>query len=378
VTGWNDLASLIPRAPDWQLDYPLLRQRFDWIAALEGCEQDASFHAEGDVAIHTEMVCTELVASVRFRALPRAAQEIVFVAALMHDVAKPACTRVEDGRITSRGHSTRGEIMARRILWELGVALETREQIAGLIRYHQIPFFLLEADDPRRRAFRVSQAARCDLLAIVAWADAAGRRCADPGDRQRLMDNCELFDEYCAEQGCQRGAKEFASPHSRFLYFRKPARDPSYYAHDNTRSRAIVLSGLPAAGKDYWIAENAADVPCVSLDAIRRELGIAPDKPPGRVIKAARERARAHLRAGAPLVWNATNLSRDIRGRVIDLCADYNAWVEVVQVETTVAELHRRNEARDEPVPRAALSRMLDRWTIADLSEAHQIALITS
>ena len=31
-----------------------------------------------------------------------------------------------------------------------------------------------------------------------------------------------------------------------------------------------MMSGLPGAGKDFWVAENLRDLPVISLDALRR------------------------------------------------------------------------------------------------------------
>ena len=377
MTALDELMAFVPSAPTWRLDYAGLREQFDWVAALDTCPQDRTFHAEGNVGVHTEMVCAELVASSGYRALPRLDQEVVFLASLMHDVAKPACTRVEDdGRISAQGHSHRGDITTRRILWELGADIAVRERVAGLVRYHQIPFFLLEKDDPQRLAYRISLVTRCDLLTLVARADAAGRRCTNPGDRDRLLEACELFDDYCAEQECRDAPKSFPSAHSRFLYFRKPDRDPGYHAHDDTRSRVTIVCGLPAVGKDHWIRENVPGLPCVSLDALRKQLDIDPRDRQGPVVEAARQLARYHLRAGDSFVWNATNVSRDVRSRILDLCADYNAWIDVVHVETTPENLHRRNRARARPVPVDAIARMLERWTVTDRTEAHRVRLV--
>lgn len=79
---------------------------------MRDCPQDPTFHAEGTVWTHVGMVCEALAALDEFRALPDSDREILFAAALLHDVAKPSCTRDEDGRITSRGHSQRGAIDA--------------------------------------------------------------------------------------------------------------------------------------------------------------------------------------------------------------------------------------------------------------------------
>lgn len=259
---------ITPQPPDWRLDWDALRDEFQFVRDMQGCPQDPVYHAEGDVWIHTRMVCEALIENRRWRALAQTEREIVFTASLLHDVAKPATTREENGRITSRGHSKRGEIMSRGLLWQMGAPFQAREQIAKLVRYHQIPFFLIDSVDARRSLFTASQTARCDMLALVAEADARGRIC---DDQQKLLDNIALFTQYSVEQGCLNAPRKFPSDHSRFLYFRKEDRDPDYLAFDDTICEVIVMSGLPGAGKDYWIAANGPDWPVVSLDKLRHE-----------------------------------------------------------------------------------------------------------
>jgi hypothetical protein len=142
-----------PQPPDWRLDWDAAHNEFQFVRDMQSCPQDPIYHAEGDVWIHTRMVCEALIENRRWRALAPAEREIVFAASLLHDVAKPATTRDEDGRITSRGHSKRGEIMTRELLWRMGAPFQAREQVANLIRYHQIPFFLIDRRDARRKLF---------------------------------------------------------------------------------------------------------------------------------------------------------------------------------------------------------------------------------
>ena len=68
------------------------------------------------------LVCEAMAAMPAWRDRPAIERRRLYTAALLHDVAKPACTRVEaDGRLRSRGHSWRGAIMTRRILWRQGL-----------------------------------------------------------------------------------------------------------------------------------------------------------------------------------------------------------------------------------------------------------------
>jgi predicted kinase len=69
----------------------------------------------------------------------------------------------------------------------------------------------------------------------------------------------------------------------------------------------------------------------VSLDTWRERLDIAPDETQGKVIRAALDEARVHLRVRQLFVWNATNVTRLTRDRVIDLCLDYDAHVAITR-----------------------------------------------
>jgi putative nucleotidyltransferase with HDIG domain len=349
-------------------------QVFPWVQQLADCPQDPVHHAEGNVWIHTRMVLETLLAMPTFRALPPAERDAVYVACLMHDIAKPATTRVEDGRVTAKGHSRAGELMARRLLWDLGAPFALREAVCGLIRYHQIPFYLVDRDDAQRVAAEVSLAARCDLLALVAEADIRGRICADMG---RIVDQIELFRELCREEGCFSSPRRFASDHTRFVYFKTEGggRHPDIEAFDDTETEVTVLSGLPGAGKDTWVREHAGALAVVSLDAMRTELDVDPTDAQGQVVQAVRERAKELLRRREPFVWNATNLSRQRRGPLIDLLADYKARVRVVYVEVPAETLFAQNKAREAAVPAAVIKRMTERWEVPTLVEAHEVVL---
>ena len=91
--------------------------------------------------------------------------------------------------------------------------------------------------DAERTVYLISQSARCDLLTLLARADAEGRHCVD---KDGLMTHIELFRELCREQGCLDKPKQFPSAHSRFLYFRTPGRDPGYLAYEAPQCEVTV------------------------------------------------------------------------------------------------------------------------------------------
>ena len=370
----SDLFQWCPAPPDYAVDWRRVEDEFPQLRRLDGCPQDSTHHAEGDVLVHTRMVVEALTELPVWRALPEPERAVVFTAALLHDIAKPDCTRVEDGRITSRGHSKRGAVAARATLWGMDAPFAAREQVAALIRFHQVPFFLIDKPDGRRTLYEVSQTARCDLLALVAESDARGRVCAD---MQRLLDNVALFRQYAEEHECLDRPRQFPNEHSRFLYFRKEGRDPSYAAFDDTACEVVMMSGLPGAGKDFWVAENLEGRPVISLDALRRGMKVAPTANQGPVVSRAREAAREYLRRKRPFVWNATNVSRQMRELSINLFAAYNARVRIVYVETPESRLFAQNRERETSVPAEVIRKLTERWEVPDLTEAHRVEYVT-
>jgi len=359
-----------PQPPDFRIDWAAL-DPMPFLQEMKGVPQHPVRHAEGDVWTHAHMVCEAMAALPVWRALPDDERELLFTAGLLHDVAKPVCTRVEsNGEVTSRGHSWKGAIRARQILWRRGTPFRLREQVAALVRHHLVPFYLVEHTNQRRLAFEVSTTARCDWLSILAESDARGRTCPDP---ERLLEHVAYFRDASEEHGVLTSPFAFASDHSRFLYFRDPNRQPDSPAHEEFRAHVVLMSGLPASGKDFWLSRNLPRDPVISLDELRTELGVAPSDPQGEVLSKARELAREHLRAGRSFVWNATNLSRQIRGECIRLFADYNAHIRIVYVESPVNKLFIQNRSRKRKVPEGVVERLLDRWEVPDRMEAHTV-----
>lgn len=366
----------VPQPPDWHVGWESIARRFAWIHDMAGVPQEPAHHAEGDVLTHTRLVAEALAALPAWRALPPDERAVLFAAALLHDVAKPACTRVApDGRVVSPGHAKAGERMARYALWT-GEGLDAsappafREAVARLVRWHGLPLWLLEKPDPLRAAIAASLTARLDRVALLAEADVRGRVCADQG---ALLERIALFRLSCEEAGCDTAPRRFASDHSRFVYFRSERGDPDYAAYDDTVCEVTLMAGLPGAGKDTWAREHRVGLPVVSLDAIRRELRIGPREPQGAVAAEAKARARELLRRRQAFVWNATNVTRATRAPLIDLFAAYRARVRIVYVDTPYERLLARNRARPDPVPEAVIHRLARRLEVPDLTEAHAV-----
>lgn len=362
----------------WQLTknktWENLCQTFDWVADMQHVPQDAIHHAEGNVAIHTQMVINELVQLAEYQALDTAAQEILWAAALMHDIEKRSTTVMEEnGRITSKNHAKRGEFTTRQILYcEIETPFLIREQIAKLVRYHGLPLWIFEKENPQKTLFQVSLEVNTAWLAMLAKADAMGRICSDKDD---LLYRIELFKEFCIENNCWGKPKAFSSDLARFEYFDKENRNADYEAFDDYRTEVILLSALPGAGKDTYIKKHLANYPVISLDDFRRELKISStdSKANGRVVQMAKEKAKEYLRNQIPFVWNATNITRQMREQLIALFTTYKAKTTIIYIEVPFALQQKQNRNREDIVPASAITRMISKLEIPQAWEAYQV-----
>ncbi len=345
-----------------------------WCRAMAECAQDAEWHSEGDVWTHTKMVCGQLVALDEWPSLSPHEQIVLIFTALFHDVAKPLTTQVdpETGRVSSPKHAVKGEHVARGVLRELGCDLETREEITRLVRFHGRPAFLLERNEPAHEVVKLSWLVSNRLLYLFALADTRGR---DTDSMTRPEENLQFWKIQAEELDCFQQQYPFASDHARFTFFRRHEPNLHYVPHDDCSCQVTMMCGLPGSGKDTWLSRHRSDLPVVSLDDIRGELGVSPTDNQGEVAQVAREKCREFLRSETSFAFNATNIVRQTRQRWIDLFADYRARVELVYVEPPFDRLLQQNKSRSESVPEEAITRLAAKSEPPTWIECHNLIL---
>lgn len=114
-------------------------------------------------------------------------------------------------------------------------------------------------------------------------------------------------------------------------------------------------------------------MPTVSLDDIRRKYKLSPEGSQGYVASLGKEEAKIYLRKHQSFVWNATNLTVDIRRQLIDLFESYGASVRVVYLETDLETQLRRNAGREDRVPETIIDSMLSKLAVPEIHEARCI-----
>lgn len=350
------------------------------LSKLSTTPQDKYYHAEGDVWTHTKMVLDELQNSIIYQNSNNEKKFIMFYAALLHDISKPNCTKFEDdGRITSAGHSKRGAVDSRILLWKMQVPFNIREAICNIINTHQVPFFAFNDKPkpgqplrtPQFLAHSLSWQMPLDCLIGVATADMLGRSFVD---KQNSLIDIELFTEIIKEEECFSNLYNFPDNETRLEYFRSTGSiSPCYTFYHETKSKVYVMCGLPASGKSTWVKHK--NLPVVSFDDAREELGLKHSNS-GEAYQYVVAKAKEYLRSGEDFIWDGTHLSQQMRNKTLNLLFAYHAEITLVYVEAEEKLIKERNIKRNTTLTNSKIDSMLFKWEVPTPIETHNIIYI--
>lgn len=375
------LAKICPKAPKFEIDWEFIDEQFDWFRRLATCDQDPVWHAEGNVQIHTKMVCQALIEQAEWRKLPVEQRQATFLATLFHDVGKPITTQIIDGRVKAPNHALRGSYICREqlikaILPTQSLAeLEQRELVTQLVRFHGVPLNIFDKPDPVRTLHRLSLQLRHHLLALVARADVLGRQC---DDQSKILDRIEMFVELCSENRCLERKVSFANDAVRLMYFEGKEVTPDTDLSVPFNGTATMLTGLPGSGKDVWLASNKGHRAVVSLDQIREALNVKPEGDQGKVVTIAKETCKQLMRERKDFILNATNVTRRLRQIWKRLFLSYNYRIKTVYLETDWKNLLSRNADRrmQSQVPVNVLEKLVRKLDLPYTDESHRVEWI--
>jgi tRNA nucleotidyltransferase (CCA-adding enzyme) len=182
---WGELEKILLAAArpsvgfEWLGRLNVTPQLFPEIEALNGVPQEEEWHPEGDVFIHTLLVCDRARELVEDLDYPR--RVTLMLAALCHDFGKPATTELVEGRTRSRGHEEAGVAPTLSFLDRLKVftldGYDVRAQAVALVRDHLKPgeFYRARGEVTDGAFRRLARRCELELLYRVAKADSLGR-----------------------------------------------------------------------------------------------------------------------------------------------------------------------------------------------------------
>lgn len=151
---------------------------------LPETKQDAGWHPEGDVWVHTLMAIDEAAKIIQREGLENEKALTILLSSLCHDLGKPMVTKEKEGRIISHGHEAAGEEPTKKFLATIGTDGLTRDKVVKLVTNHLMPtmFYIDEvtrgnkvSDGAIRRLAERIHPATIQELVLLGEADHLGR-----------------------------------------------------------------------------------------------------------------------------------------------------------------------------------------------------------
>ena len=370
---------------------------------LKHCPQDAQWHAEGDVHVHTDMVLNEVYDMIESEAkhLSETHKLALIMSALLHDICKPDCTREKEIRgricIVSPRHEEKGRSYLATRLYELDLPNEVIRLTLELVGNHQLPRHFIMDDAHAGKYARLARKAPLELFYWLERADMLGRECVDRDQQVEVMELFKLqaqeyglwqvahpytaWQEFFAQTEMSETAREFALAKAIMdfedgLIASKEEALARSFELRNGFARLTLMCGPSGSGKSRWIENNSDETTqVISLDSLRQELcgKRESQKMNGQVLQKAQELLKQALRHKQDIIWDATCLRKDQRAKLLRLAHDYHAMTRIIAFQASEDEYIHGNRTRPHSVPESVLLKQLDSFEFPEINEAHQL-----
>ncbi len=348
----------------------------EWAKKMMLCEQNPQWHLEGNVWKHTLMVCEELEKLEEYKFSSEHDKQILQWSALLHDVAKPVTTVIEDGKISTRHHGSTGAVMVRIILSDLGTLnVIDREEICSLIQYHMSPPQIGDAEDSAYYVIKTSWLCKNNLLYILSLADVKGRLSKEKNTIEDSISWVNMWSDECCKFKCFIAPYEFVNEQARFMFYLKKNFQPYYKPYTGDMFDVYMICGLPGTGKTTFAKKLG--LPVVEMDMAREELGVDPLEDEGRVHQLTKEMCREQMRKKQPFVFAGVNHIKMNRQKWIGLFFAYGARIRIKYLERPLEIVMKQNKERDKKVPEHVIMNMRSRLEVPNWDECHDFEIVS-
>jgi len=178
---YEEFKKLFLKSKKPSIGFELLKQLdvlnyFPELKTLINCEQEYEYHPEGDVWVHTLMTLDEMAKIIKEENIQDEYRILyLYYSILCHDLGKPFCTEIINGKITSYKHESLGVEPTISFLSKLTNESKFIEKVIPLVKNHLAPFQLFKDSSSLKAVKRLSLKCNIEDLCLVCLADCKGR-----------------------------------------------------------------------------------------------------------------------------------------------------------------------------------------------------------
>lgn len=318
------------------------------ISILETIEQSPRWHSEGNVLIHTRLVCDEM--HKQTNNIDRGKRELLMVSALFHDLGKATCTTItDDGVIHSYGHEQKSFWITNELLSD--ESYSKRSYVCNMVKNHMRPLIITASKRIKTKVFNLSKEVNIKDLLLLKHCDCTGSIMQEYDgwkDKLELIKNIAINLE---------------------IYDMKAKGDFDVY----------LLIGIPGSGKSTY--SNSLNLPIISRDVIRIELGLVKEGEKGVgdyhqekiVSEKFDEKMISLCQQKKSFIIDNTNLKKKYRDNFKEKIMKYNANVKFVYFDIDFELCCSRREGQ---ISREIMQKMYDGMEIPTEIESDNIIII--
>lgn len=363
----------LPMQQGWDpvLNWKLIESLPEYMK-LCGCKQHEYWHREGDVKTHTENAMKALYDFFHRHPYLILSKELI-LATVFHDIGKPDTTKKNsEGEYTAKNHGPVGARIVREILKD-EPDIRRREHVCALVREHMVLHHIFDDDKKVRQnliKLNHTYAPSKDFL-YLNYADDFGSD--NEQTRQYRLSRLARIDKLFDKNLMCRPLKYRSSVEK---------LTDSYNVETPIISKdifgVVIMVGFPGAGKDYFINKYLKDIPVVSRDNTRIELGLmtADKKGMGNkeeeeiVTEICNKQMMEYCENRQSFAISNTSLPMYRRRELIEKLLPYGPYITIVFVDTP---LEICKERRKGEIPDHVYDRMKSTFDFPMPYEANRI-----
>lgn len=351
-----------PRTIDWEF-----MESIPEFAKLGECQQNPKWHSEGTALQHTKLADEKfrtevLVGDDVFYELNDDTELLIIRAAIvLHDIGKGVTTSIgKDGNWHSYGHEIEGEKIARVLLWKEDIFV--REMICSIVRYHMEPLRIFESKNWLSKMIEIGTRIPWKFLYYVKMADLLGSVQNGINTLNQDLMKMDLIKTSAKALNIWDRTSTRNDLQPLVKYFNDRSIFPWKVDCDGKRPVAVIMIGLPGAGKNTWIENNLNQYPDavqISRDDIRVELGFCK---PGekylgnndeekQITEAYNSKLESAIKAKKNVILNNVHLKKKYRETAVSVLRKSGYYIEYVYVEApTLEENYSRRDGQIKPL----------------------------